>query len=47
MLTIAKESENNYDIVAWKSFVIDGKKYKADTWYTLEDGKVVEARDED
>jgi hypothetical protein len=47
MLTIAKESENDYDIVAWKSFVIDGKKYKPDTWYTLENGKVVEARDED
>ena len=44
MLTIAKESEDNYDIVAWKSFVIDGKKYKPDTWYTLENGKVVEAK---
>ena len=44
MLTIAKESEDNYDIVAWKSFVIDGKKYKPDTWYTLEDGKVVEVK---
>ena len=42
MLTIAKESEDNYDIVAWKSFVIDGKRYKPDTWYTLKDGKVVE-----
>ena len=44
MLTIAKESEDNYDIVAWKSFVIDGKKYKPDTWYTLENGKVVEVK---
>lgn len=47
MLTIAKESEDNYDIVAWKSFVIDGKKYKPDTWHTLEDGKIVEVRNED
>lgn len=32
-------------IVAWKSFVIDGKKYKPDTWYKLENGEVVEAED--
>ena len=44
MLTIARESEDGYDIVAWKSFVIDGKKYKPDTWYTLEDGRVVEVK---
>lgn len=47
MLTIAKEGEDGYDIVAWKFFVIDSKKYKPDTWYTLKGGKVVEARDED
>ena len=41
MLTIAKESEDDYDIVAWKSFVIDGEKYKPDTWYILKDGNVV------
>jgi hypothetical protein len=45
MLTIAQESEDDYDIVAWKSFVIDGKKYKPDTWYTLEDGKVAEVKE--
>jgi hypothetical protein len=27
------------------AFVIDGKKYKADTWYELKDGKVQEAED--
>ena len=43
MLTIAQESEYDYDIVAWKSFVIDGKKYKPDTWYTLKGGLVVRA----
>jgi hypothetical protein len=42
MLTIAKENENSYDIEAWKSFVVDGKKYKPDTWYALRNGKVVE-----
>ena len=43
MLTIAKEGEHNCDVVAWKSFVVDGKKYNPDTWYTLKDGKIVEA----
>ena len=33
-------------IVGIKAIKIDGKKYKPDTWYTLKDGKVVEACDE-
>ena len=46
MLTIARERECNYDIVAWKSFVVDGETYKPYTWYTLdESGNVVEAKD--
>ena len=45
MLTIAKESEDDYDIVAWKSFVVDGEKYKPDTWYTLKGGNVVKAEE--
>ena len=44
ILTIAKEDERNYDIVAWKSFVVDGKRYKADTWYALKNGEVVEVK---
>ena len=43
MLTIAQESEDDYGTVAWKSFVIDGKEYHADTWYTLKGGRVVRA----
>ena len=43
MLTIAVESKTSFDIVAWKSFVIDGKTYKPDTWYTLRNGEIVEA----
>lgn len=42
MLTIARESESSNDIVEWKSFVIDGKKFKPDTWYTIRDGEIVE-----
>ena len=43
MLTIAVESKTSLDIVAWKSFVIDGKTYKPDVWYTLRNGEIVEA----
>ena len=38
-----RDDENN--IVGVKAFKIDGKKYKPDTWYTLNGGKVVEAED--
>ena len=43
ILTIAEENNNNFDINEWKSFVIDGKTFKPDTWYTLKDGSIVEA----
>ena len=42
VLVIAEENEDNYDIKSWKAFVIDGEKYKPDTWYTLKGGKIVE-----
>ena len=45
MLTIAVESKTSFDIVAWKSFVIDGKTYKPNTWYTLRNGEIVEAEE--
>ena len=45
MLTIAVESKTSFDIVAWKSFVIDGKTYKPDTWYTLRNGEIVEVEE--
>ena len=45
MLTIAVESKTSLDIVAWKSFVIDGKTYKPDVWYTLRNGEIVEAEE--
>lgn len=46
LLVIAKQNEDDYDIACWKAFVVDGKTYKADTWYTLRNGKIVEAEDE-
>ena len=42
-LSIAIENDANYDIADCKSFVIDGETYKADTWYTLKNGEIVEA----
>lgn len=45
MLTIAVESKTSFDIVAWGSFVIDGKMYKPDTWYTLRNGEIVEVEE--
>ena len=37
VLMIALENDNNYDIKHTKTFVVDGEKIKADTWYTLSD----------
>ena len=42
ILVIAEENENDYNIKEWKAVVVDGKKIKADTWYKLVDGKLVE-----
>ncbi|MBQ8708030.1 MAG: hypothetical protein IJ523_08080 [Succinivibrionaceae bacterium] len=47
VLVIAEENESDYDIAHWNAFVIDGKQYKADTWYTFKDGELVEVSDED
>ena len=42
VLVIAVENENDYDIAAWKAFVVDGETVKPDTWYTLQNGELVE-----
>ena len=46
MLTIAVENDTDFNIKEWKSFVIDGETYKADTWYTLKGSEIVEAPEE-
>ena len=44
VLVLVEENDNNYDIIHWKAFVIDGEKYKPDTWYCLdENGEIIEA----
>ena len=43
VLVICEENTNDCDIKEWQAFVVDGKDIKADTWYKLVDGKLVEA----
>ena len=44
VLVLVEENDLNYDIIHWKAFVIDGEKYKPDTWYCLdENGEIIEA----
>jgi len=43
ILVIAEENENDYDVKEWKAVVVDGETIKADTWYKLVDGELVEA----
>ena len=45
ILVIAEEKRDSYDIDCWKAFVVDGEKIKADTWYGLRDGELVELRE--
>ena len=42
ILVIAEEKEDTYDIVDWKAVVVDGEVVKADTWYRLENGELLE-----
>ena len=42
ILVIAEENSTDFDIKEWKAVVVDGEKVKADTWYKLEDGELVE-----
>ena len=43
ILVIALEPIDTTDIIEWKAAVVDGVKIKADTWYCLKDGELVEA----
>ena len=42
VLVIVEENSTDYDIKEWKAVVVDGEKVKADTWYKLENGELVE-----
>ena len=43
---VLTERDEDWHILGVKAIRIDGKKYKADTWYTLRDGKVVETKED-
>ena len=45
ILVIAEENEYDYDIKDYKVAVVDGEKIKADTWYELEEGELVEVEE--
>ena len=47
ILVIAEENDYDYDIKDWKVFVVDGEKVKADTYYALKDGEIVDAENQD
>ena len=42
ILVICEERVNSFDIEAWEAFVVDGETVKADTWYKLKNGELVE-----
>ena len=44
VLVLAEEHHNCYRIRWWKAVVVDGEIIKADTWYRLEDGELVEVK---
>nr|DAG57435.1 MAG TPA: hypothetical protein [Caudoviricetes sp.] len=43
VLVLVEERLNNYEIAHWKAVEVDGETVKADTWYRLVEGKLVEA----
>ncbi len=43
VLIIAEEFTNSYNIKEFATAIVDGKDIKADTWYKLKNGKLVEA----
>ena len=45
VLVIAEENKNDYSVKEFATAIVDGKDIKADTWYKLESGKLVEAEE--
>ena len=45
ILVIAEEKLDNYDIQDWRAVIVDGKDVKADTWYRLENGELIECNE--
>ena len=47
ILMIAVEESNTMEIKEWKTIVVDGQSVKENTWYTLENGNIIEAENTD
>ena len=47
VLVLVEENEHDCGIKEWKAEVVDGKKIKADTYYTLKNGKFKEVESEE
>ena len=45
VLVIAEENEIDYSVKDFSTAIVDGKDIKADTWYKLENGKLVEVEE--
>ena len=45
ILVIAEENNRDFEIKDWKAVVVDGEKVKADTWYKLVNGELVEVNE--
>ena len=46
ILVIVEENSFDYGIKEWKAVEVDGETVKADTWYMLKDGELVEAEED-
>lgn len=46
ILVCAIEPDDSYAVKEWKAGIVDGETLKANTWYTVKDGKWTEV-DED
>ena len=46
ILVIAEECSDNYEIKDWLAVVVDGVNVKADTWYELKNGGLIECKEE-
>lgn len=44
ILVIVEENEDDYGIKEWKAVEVDGEKIKADTWYKLVNGEIIECK---
>ena len=47
VLVLVEEPSSRYNIAHWKAIEVDGKTVKADTWYRLKNGELMEAGDDE